>query len=106
MMRTTILFVLCAILAGCARNSHVNTNSSTTASNSSIRSRMQTCMLSEAQNKFQAGTLFVNSISDTADELVSTCAQKLALESMGISNESKTAAEGIISNLQSLAGNR
>lgn len=103
-MKKSTLFVVCMLLAGCAGQSQ--TVATTGTSNASIRSRMQSCMLLEAQNKFQAGTLFMKSMSDTADELVSVCAQKLALESMGISNESKTAAEGIISNLQALTGNR
>ena len=60
-------------------------------------------MVSEAQSRLQAGTLFNNSISATADELVSVCTKKLALQSLGISDEAKSSAETIISSLKSMS---
>lgn len=75
----------------------------TTDANASVRQKMQACMLAEAQSKFQAGTLFTQGLSATADELVATCAKKLALQAAGISEENKTMAENIITNLKSLA---
>jgi hypothetical protein len=62
-------------------------------------------MVSEANTKPQAGTLFTNSISDTSEELVNTCLKKLALQSAGISEESQSTAASIIQNLKSLSGN-
>lgn len=90
------------LISGC---SLLNTHSSNTAtgSESSIRAKMQSCLMSEANAKFQTGTLFTNSISATADELVSTCTQKLALQSLGISQESKSTAENIITNLRNMS---
>ena len=57
-------------------------------------------MVNEANSKFQAGTLFVQGISATADEIVNDCIKKLALQSAGISEESQSTAETIISNLK------
>ena len=41
-------------------------------------------------------------ISETADELVNICIKKLALQAAGISEESQSAAESIITNLKNL----
>lgn len=99
------MFGLILTLAACADSSSGGFLSSLTATdaNSSIRQRMQACMLTEAQNKLQAGTLFSQGISATADELVATCAQKLALQSVGITNENKSAAVSIINSLKGMA---
>jgi hypothetical protein len=61
---------------------------------------MRACLVSEATAKFQAGTLFTQGVSATADELVEICMQKLALQSMGISQESQSTAASIIQNLR------
>ncbi len=103
MKKYAILGIFC-VLAACANASDGGFLSglTTTDANASVRQKMQSCMLAEAQSKFQAGTLFTNSLSATADELVATCAKKLALQSVGITEENKTAAEGIITNLKSM----
>lgn len=98
MKKTFVLFALLAA-AGCS-----DLSSYTTAdSSSSVKTRMNACMLSEAQTKLQNGTLFTSGVKDTASALVSTCTKKLALQSMGISEESQTAAENIITSLQTLS---
>ena len=74
----------------------------TVAENASTKEKMRACMISEANTKFQAGTLFSAGISATAEELVNICINKLALQSVGISEESKSTAETIISNLKNL----
>ena len=105
MKKISVIIAAC-LLAACSELSQFmpsSSNSTTASADSSVRARMQSCMMSEAQVRFQAGTLFTNSISATADELVSDCTQKLALQSLGISNESKTAAESIITNLKNMA---
>ena len=95
-MKKVILCGAFALLAGCADISqYTNVDS-----NASMKTRMKACMISEANSKFQAGTLFTNSISVTADEIVNTCIKKLALQSAGISAESQSTAETIISNLK------
>lgn len=73
---------------------------STVDANASTKTRMRACLVSEATAKFQAGTLFVQGLSATADELVSICMRKLAFQSMGISEESQSTAQSIIQNLQ------
>ena len=69
-------------------------------SEATVKAKMRACLISEANSKFQAGSLFTVSISDTADELVATCTKKLALLSAGIGEESQSTAETIIKNLQ------
>lgn len=72
----------------------------TADANASAKTRMRACLVSEATSRFQAGTLFVQGLSATSDELVSICLRKLALESAGISAESQSTAQMIIQNLQ------
>ena len=102
-MRRITLSIAILLVAGCSQLSQFTSTSSATGTDASWRSKMQSCLMSEAQSKFQAGTLFTNSISTTADELVSTCTQKLALQSLGISSEAKTTAENIITNLKNIS---
>ena len=98
--------IICATVAFIALSACADISKYTTvAENATTKEKMRACMISEANNKFQAGTLFSASISATADELVSTCINKLALQSVGISEESKSTAENIISNLKNLSDN-
>lgn len=100
-MKKIVLAGLVLTLAACADSSgSFLSGLTTTDANSSVRQKMQACMISEAQNKLQNGTLFSQGISATADELVATCAKKLALQSVGISEENKTFAENIINSLK------
>ena len=102
-MKKTALIGMVLMLAACADSSSGGgflSSLTTTDANASVRQKMQACMLSEAQNKLQNGTLFAQGLSATADELVATCAQKLALQAAGISQENKTAAENIINSLK------
>ncbi len=75
----------------------------TVGANATTKEKMRACLISEANSKFQAGTLFSAGISATAEELVNTCINKLALQSVGISEESKSTAETIITNLKNLS---
>ena len=52
--------------------------------------------------KFEAGTLFVGEIKETAKTIANTCITRLALEKAGISTQTQTAAEEIITNLKAL----
>ena len=69
-------------------------------SNASVKTRLRACLISEANTKFQNGTLFAKGLTATADELTNTCIQKLALQSAEISSESQSMASTIIQNLQ------
>jgi len=74
----------------------------TVSSSATPKEKMRACMISEANSKLQAGTLFNAGISATADELVNICIKKLALQAAGISEESQSTAESIITNLKNL----
>lgn len=101
-MKKTFLLLSFVLLAGCA--DILGSTGSSVADSSSTRSRMHSCMLTEAQSRLQAGTLFANPITTTAKDLASTCMKKLALESMGISEQSQSDAANIITQLKNLAG--
>lgn len=98
-MKKLLLIGAVAALSACADISQYTT----VDSNASSKAKMQACMVSEANSKLQAGTLFANTISATADEIVNTCIKKLALQAAGISEESQSNAENIISNLKNLS---
>ena len=57
-------------------------------------------MISEANAKFQNGTLFASSLSVTADEITNNCIKKLALEKAGLNSEAQSTASTIIQNLK------
>ena len=107
-MKKLVLITSVCLIAGCAQLSQFmpSSSGSTSATDASWRSKMQSCLMSEAQSRLQAGTLFNNSISATADELVSACTKKLALQSLGISDEAKSSAESIITNLKNLSSSK
>ena len=98
-MKKFFLPAMLAVLFGCADLLKYTT----VDSNASAKTKMRACMVSEANNKFQAGTLFSSSVSATADEIVNTCIKKLALQSAGISEESQSTAQTIITNLKNMA---
>ena len=96
------LLVACLLLAGCSADLSKYT---TVDANASAKTKMRACLVSEANTRLQAGTLFNQGIRATADELVTVCVKKLALESAGISEESQSTAQSIIQNLKNLSGN-
>ena len=95
MMKKALVLSL-LLLSGCADLSQY----AVADSNASAKTKMRACLVSEANSRFQTGTLFTKSISATSDELVSVCLKKLALESAGISQESQSTASTIIQNLK------
>lgn len=99
MKKIFILGAALVLMASCADLSKYTA----VDSNASAKTRMRACMVSEANAKFQAGTLLTKGISATADEIVNTCIKKLALQSAGISEESQSTAESIITNLKNMA---
>lgn len=98
MIKKVILCGTFILLAACANLSQYTI----VDSNASTQTKMRACLISEANNKFQAGSLFTGTISATSEELVNTCLKKLALEAAGISEESQSTAATIISNLKNL----
>ena len=95
-------FVIGALMllstAACANLSQYTSVSA----NATPKEIMRACLVNEANSKLQAGTLFNNTMSATADEMVNTCLKKLALQAAGISEESQSTAESIIANLKNL----
>ena len=73
---------------------------STVDDNASAQVKMKACLISDANSRFQAGTLFSKGIKATANEMVTTCTKKLALQSAGISSEAQSTAQTIIKNFQ------
>lgn len=97
-MKKLLIMATVLTVCGCSEFGTFMQNSNGT--DTGARSKMQSCMLTEAQSRLQAGTLFTNSISATAKDIAGTCAKKLALSSMGISDEMQHSAENIITNLR------
>ena len=104
MKKTLLIFALLAVSA-CAEMSSYLPSSSASNETSGTRAKMQSCMLTEAQSRLQAGTLFNDTISATAKDIAGTCTKKLALASLGISDETQKSAENIIANLRNLNTN-
>ena len=97
------LFAVLAVataLSACSSNGFDLSKYTTVDANSSVKTRLRACLVSEANTKFQNGTLFTKGITATADELTNTCIQKLALQSAGVTSESQSMATTIIQNLQ------
>lgn len=101
-MKKIVLLSMMVMLSGCV---DLLPFGGTDSVSSSAQGKMNTCLMSEAQSRFQAGTLFNDTIPATAKSLVSTCMKKLALQSVGISEESQSTAENIIENLKNLSAN-
>lgn len=96
-MKKIAILGIMLMLAGCEHLANMQGGADI-----SVRGKMQSCMMTEAQSRLQAGTLFTNTVTATAKELVGVCMKRLALQSAGISAESQSAAENIITNLQAL----
>ena len=96
------IIVLCAVvmLAACSQLSEYAASAS---SGDSVKAKMTSCLLTEANTRLQSGTLFTNTIRATADDMVKTCAKRLAFGSMGINSETQSVAESIITNLKNSA---
>ncbi len=97
------LFVLSALILATACSDL--SQYTTVDANATARQKMQACMLSDANTRLNNGTLFTNSVSVTAKDIVNVCLKKLALESAGISAESQATATNIINNLKNLNTN-
>ncbi len=98
MKKIVLAMFMVSLTAACANLSQYTSVSA----NATPKEKMRACLMSEANSKLQAGTLFNNTMSATADEMVNTCLKKLALQAAGISEESQSTAESIIANLKNL----
>lgn len=60
--------------------------------NAPFKTRLRACMLSEANDKLQNGTLLDKTLKETADEIADDCLRKLALQSAGLDDEAVSTA--------------
>ncbi|MBO6281875.1 MAG: hypothetical protein J6N49_05025 [Alphaproteobacteria bacterium] len=102
-MKKILLITAILALGACSNLSSFMPSSSSNGETSGVRGKMQSCMLAEAQSRLQAGTLFNDTVTATAKDIAGTCAKKLALSSMGISEETQKSAESIITNLRNMS---
>ena len=103
-MKKLLIIAAVVAMSGCSQLGSFMPNSSSD-NNTGTRAKMESCMLNEAQNRLQAGTLFNDTISATAKDIAGICTKKLALSSMGISDETQRSAENIITNLRNMSQN-
>jgi hypothetical protein len=96
-MKKLALASMLLILSACSDLSALTGSQGTT---DSTTARMHSCLLAEGNSRLQAGTLFTNGLKATAQDMVSTCTKRLALQSMGISPEAQSTAENIITQLR------
>ena len=99
-MKKLAILSVYALLCACSQISQLQSDSS---SSDGVSVKMRACLMSEANTRYQAGTLFTDSIKNTATDLIKTCSKKLALQTAGINSETQSTAENIITNLKNLA---
>ena len=93
-----ILFLAVLSVSGCSDLSTLLPNSDKTPV--TTQGRLNSCMLTEAHNRLNAGTLFVSGIRETARDIASGCIKKLALESAGLDTQAVTTATNILNSLK------
>ena len=99
-MKKTILCLLTLLVMSCSADLSKYTQ---VDENASYKVKIKACLINQANKGLQEGTLFTNSVTATAKELVSYCIKDLALQSVEIEQESQSTAEAIIQNLKDLA---
>ena len=99
-MKKTILCAIAIALAGCSADL---SQYAQVDANASYKTKIKACLVTQANAKLQAGTLFNDTLIATAKELSTTCLKNLALGAVGIEEESESMAQNIIQNLQNLA---
>ncbi len=91
--------VLAAIVvSGCSDLSTLMSSGDKTPA--TTQGRLNSCMLTEANDRLAAGTLFVSGVRETARDIASTCVKKLALESAGLDTQAVTNATNILNSLK------
>ena len=97
-MKKLLILGTVLILSSCAGLEKYTTVSS----DATAQEKFRACALSEAQSKFNNGTLFSKDLTTTKDEIVNTCLKKMALEAAGIDAEAQSITSSIINNFQAL----
>lgn len=101
-MKKILLSVALALVLGACSEISSFMGSSSSGTDTGYRAKLHSCMLNDATTRFQAGTLFNDSITATAKDIAGGCIKKLALESMGISSQAQSDAENIITCLRNI----
>ncbi len=96
-MKKQAVMMLSAALLVCACSDF--SRYTTADADAPVKTRLRACMLSEANSRFQNGTLLTKTLSETADEISSVCLKKLALQSAGLDTEANSTAQTILNNL-------
>ncbi len=99
MMKKYLILAAATALFGCAE---MNSFLPSSGADSSTQSKLHSCMMTEANSRLQAGTLFTDTVMNTAKDIAGTCTKKLALQSLGISEQAQSDAANIINSLRNL----
>ncbi len=89
------IFVLIAstlLLAGCA--------GSTDGTNLTTMGKMKTCLTEQGMQALANGSLYTNGVSATAKTISNDCIKSLAMEHLGIQNQTTQMATTILSALK------
>ncbi len=65
----------------------------------STMARLKSCTFEEATTKVKDGSVFSKGVSETANEISSSCIKKLALQSAGLDNVASEEATSTLQNL-------
>lgn len=94
-----IMTVMAAVMVLTACESIDMTKYTTASADDSVKTRLRACMLSEATERLQAGTLLTGGLSAAADEISTVCIKKLALQAAGIDTEANSTATSVLNSL-------
>lgn len=94
-----ITTVVAAVMFLAACESIDMTKYTTASADDSVKTRLRACMLKEATERLQAGTLLTGGLSAAADEISTVCIKKLALQAAGIDTEANSTATSILNSL-------
>lgn len=93
-----ILTLAILILAGCAEISTLIPSSDKTPQTK--QGMLNSCMLTEADNRLKSGNLFTYGIPSAAREIAMTCIRKLSLESEGLEGQAVLGATNILNSMK------
>lgn len=62
--------------------------------------RINSCILSEAQDRVEEGTAFQSSVAVTAREIAGRCLKRLALQNSGLDNQAVLSATNALNSLK------
>ncbi len=100
MNKLSAVLIAVGILAGCSELSTLVPSSDKTPL--TTQGQLNSCMLTEANDRLQAGTLFTSGlgIRETAKDIAGVCIKKLALQKAGLDTQAVTQATNILNSLK------